>query len=442
MIKKNVSVIGLGFVGLPTACVLANCKNKKNQRYFKVNGIDKKNFNKIVSEDKNLTKILNQVMKKKKIHLSQKVETIFDSDIIIVSVSFDFAKKKNIDNFLELKKLFQTIGNNIKKNALILLETTLPPGTCDYIIIPALKNVLKKRKMKLSDINLSYSYERIMPGKEYINSIVNNHRCYSGMNKSSAEACRKFLKTFINYKKFPLFEFKNIFDCEAAKILENSYRAVNIAFIDEWTKFASSTGLNLNRIILAIKKRKTHNNIMRSGLGLGGYCLTKDPNFINFSSKFFLKNKFNFPIINISNKINKNMPKTSVNFIRDKIKVLRGKKILIMGLSYKQDVSDLRFSPSIDLINSLQKFKAKLTLHDPITSDFDDDKFKILKKIPNFKNFDSVLFCVNHSYYKKLKIQKFSKKTHYFDLNQVLKYSLIKKLKKYNYKLEVLGGDY
>ena len=113
-----------------------------------------------------------------------------------------------------------------------------------------------------------------------------------------------------------------------------------------------------------------------------------------------------------------------------------------MGLSYKQDVSDLRFSPSIDLINSLQKFKAKLTLHDPITSDFDDDKFKILKKIPNFKNFDSVLFCVNHSYYKKLKIQKFSKKTHYFDLNQVLKYSLIKKLKKYNYKLEVLGGDY
>ena len=296
--------------------------------------------------------------------------------------------------------------------------------------------------MKLSDIYLSYSYERVTPGKEYMNSITDNYRCYSGIDKSSLLVCKKFLQNFINYKKFPLFQFSKIIDCEVAKILENSYRAINIAFIDEWTKFASSRNINLNRIIDAIRKRKTHNNIMRPGLGMGGYCLTKDPNFINFSSKFLLQNKSNFPIIDVSNLINKKMPKTSMNFIKKKVKNLKGKKVLIMGVSYKQDVSDLRFSPSIDLINFLKKITSKITLHDPITSKYNDTKLKILKKIPNFKSFDLVLFCVNHTFYKKLQIKKFSKKPIYFDLNQVLKYSLIKKMQKRNFKLEILGGNY
>ena len=118
------------------------------------------------------------------------------------------------------------------------------------------------------------------------------------MNKSSSFKCRNFLKKYINYKKFPLYEFDNLIDCEAAKILENSYRAVNIAFIDEWTKFSVKTKLNLNKIIDAIKFRSTHTNIMRPGLGVGGYCLTKDPDFINFSGKYIFKKKFSFPITN------------------------------------------------------------------------------------------------------------------------------------------------
>ena len=454
MKKQIVSVIGLGYVGLPTACVIANCKNKKSQNIFEVNGIDKnlnelktnilesKFFSKILSEDKNLNKILFQSVRNNKINFSKKIESIHRSDIVIVSINFDFKKKKKQSNFAELKQLFNNIGKIIKKKSLILIQTTLPPGTCDYIIIPTLKKVLEKRKMKLSDINFGYSYERIMPGKHYISSITHNHRCYSGINKSSLLACKKFLKTFIKYKKYPLFEFENIIDCEVSKILENSYRATNIAFIDEWTKFACSNNINLNRVIHAIRKRETHKNIMRPGLGMGGYCLTKDPNFLNFSSRLILKNKLKFPIIDISSKINKRMPNTSINFIKEKVKNIKQKRILIMGVSYKDDVSDLRSSPSIDLINFFKKIRSRITLHDPITSKYNDLKFKIAKKIPDFKNFDLVIFCVKHSFYKKLKIDKFSKRPIYFDLNQVLKYSLIKKIKKRNIKLEILGGNY
>ena len=167
-------------------------------------------------------------------------------------------------------------------------------------IIECSKNILFGK-----DIYLGYSYERIMPGKDYMDSLVNNYRCYAGMNKTSGIKCRNFLKKFINFKKFPIYEFDNLLDCEAAKVLENSYRAVNIAFIDEWTKFSLKSKLNLNKIIDAIKYRPTHNNIMRPGLGVGGYCLTKDPNFINFSGKYFFKKKFNFPITDISMKINR-----------------------------------------------------------------------------------------------------------------------------------------
>jgi len=452
MKQRIISVIGLGFVGLPTACILANCKDKKLKNTFKVNGIDRNlnkikkdifNFNfksKIIYEDKNLNKIIKNVVSNNKINFSDKIQEVFKSDVIIISINFDFNKKNSPKKFNELKNFFQRLGRIVKKNSLILIETTLPPGTCDNVIIPILKETLKKRRMKLEDICLSYSYERVMPGKEYMNSIVNNHRCYAGMNKASSLKCRNFLKKYINYKKFPLYEFDNLIDCEAAKILENSYRAVNIAFIDEWTKFSVKTKLNLNKIIDAIKYRSTHNNIMRPGLGVGGYCLTKDPDFINLSGKYLFKKKFSFPITNISMKINKKMIFSTVEFIKDKIRNFKKKKILLLGAAYKDDVSDTRSSPSIFFSNFLKKNNINFFFHDPITNANDNKKYSISSKLPNFKKFDLVLFCVKHSYYKNMSIKKFSKKPTYFDLNRVLSYSQIKHMIKNKFKLEFLGG--
>ena len=454
MKKQIVTVIGLGFVGFPTACILASCKNKKFQRKFKVNGIDRKlnkikkkiiNINSksgILTEDKNLNKIIKDVVKNNLINFSNSLQNISKSDIVIVSVNFDFSNKSVSKSFNEIKYLFKEIGQKIKKKSMILMETTIPPGTCDNIIIPILRKTLKRRKIKIEDIYLNYSYERVTPGKEYMNSIINNHRCYAGMNKSSALKCKNFLKQFINYKRFSLFEFDNLIDCEAAKILENSYRAINIAFIDEWTKYANATKLNLNRVINAIKKRKTHTNIMSPGLGVGGYCITKDPDFINFSTRFFSNVRFNFPITNIAKKINESMPNTSINFIKSKIKNIRKKKVLILGAAYKQDVSDTRYSPTVNLINYFKRKKINFSIHDPVIDIEEANKFSVLKKLPNLNNFNVILFCVGHSYYKNIRIKKLPKKPIYFDLNRVLSFSQIKLIKKRKLKLEILGGNY
>ena len=334
---EEISIVGLGFVGLPTAVILANCKNKKSNEIFSICGIDKniqnikkkllnyKKQNFTSFKDLSLKKIFSEVIKKNKIKFTDNISEICNSDVVIVSINFDF-KSKSKKDFNSLEFFFKNIGKNIKKGTLILFETTVPIGTCKNIIIPALTKQLNKRKLNIKDIYFAYSYERVMPGKNYYDSIVNNYRCYSGINKASKKKCKSFLKKFINYKKYPLKEFNTIMECESAKILENTFRAVNIALIDEWTKFANEFNLDLNNIINAIKLRSTHSNLMSPGLGVGGYCLTKDPDFANISSKFFSNKTFRFPITNSSIKINKLMPNTSIKIITDTVKTINKKK--------------------------------------------------------------------------------------------------------------------
>ena len=132
------------------------------------------------------------------------------------------------------------------------------------------------------------------------------------------------------------------------------------------------------------------------------------------------------------------MPNTSIEFIKSKIKNLNKKKILLLGLSYKEDVSDIRFSPSFKLIEFFKKNNIKYQVHDPYLSDINQKK--LISSMPNLKKFDLVIMCVGHRYYKKLNLKTFSNKPYYFDLNRVLEKNQINLMKKNNYKLEVLGG--
>ena len=254
--------------------------------------------------------------------------------------------------------------------------------------------------MKIEDIYFCYSFERVMPGENYINSIISNYRCFSGINDISKKSCKKFLKSFINHRSFKLTEFNKIIECETAKILENSYRATNIAFIDEWTKASKTLKINLNKVIEAIKLRPTHSNMMWPGLGVGGYCLTKDPSFIQFTFKNFFKKKTTFPIINNTLKINDKMVNTSFDLIKNNVG-LNGKNILICGISYKENTPDLRFSPSLKLIKILKSKNSKISILDPYhkTSNGNLKKVKFVKNLN--KPYDIIVFCVKHKEFKK-----------------------------------------
>lgn len=449
MKNKNISIIGLGHVGLPMATILSSLK-KNGKKLYDINVIEKddnkgnylkkkirsKNFELKTNDNK-----FNQLVKKVfrgNIEIETDFRNIHKSDIIIISVNFDI-KKKERNPFKPLKEIIANIGKNISKQTLILVETTLPPGTCSKVLIPELKKFLKKRNMSINDIQFCYSYERVTPGKNYVNSIVNSHRCLAGYNKFSEEKCQKFLRTFINTKDYPLRKLKSLTDCEAAKILENTYRTINIAFIDEWTKYAELMKINLIDIISAIKERHTHSNIMNPGLGVGGYCLTKDPLFSEYSAKLFANKRLTFPITKKSIEINKRMPFYSFNFIRKFYKIKLSSKILIYGLTYKEDVSDIRHSPSITLFNVLKNKTKNIYCIDPLIQKENWKKFNVVKKV-DLKKIDIILMCVKHSQFKKIPLKKFRKKSIVFDLNNVLDSNQLKVLSKNKIKKYILGA--
>jgi len=438
---KKISIIGLGFVGLPMLVNLADkmkktriigIEKKNNEGILKIKKLKNNNFY-VKSNDHLLEKKFNKSLNKN-IFLSNEIKDISKSDVILISTSFDFSKKNSLKN---IKQLFTDIADNLDPGTLILTETTIPPGASRKILFPILRKRLIKRNIPISSVYFGYSFERIMPGINYLNSLNNNYRAYSGINKISSKKIRLFLQTFLNTKKYPLHEFDFIDECETCKIVENSFRAMNIAFTDEWMKFADLRKMNLNKILDAIRVRPTHQNIMRAGLGVGGYCLTKDSKFAGYSNKLFDKKKINFCLSDKSRAINNRMVNNSIKFIKERVKTLKNKKILFLGSTYKEDVDDIRNSPAKELINKISKYTNSIVIYDPFTN---IDKIKLEKRY--LKRFDIFIFCVSHAQIKKLNFKNiFNLKKVIFDLNHVIPKKILKKTKNYNKNIFVLG-DY
>ena len=203
------------------------------------------------------------------------------ADIIIVDINLDIDHREETPR-IELagfRNALRSIFSRAKEGCLVLIETTVPPGTCENIVVPIKSKELSKRGLAKDAVLLAHSYERVMPGKSYLDSIKNYWRVFSGETPIAAEVCEEFLGSVINTRDYPLTQLKSMTASETAKVMENTYRAVNIAFIDEWTKYAENVGIDIFEVIDAIRSRPTHANIMSPGLGVGGYCLTKDPAF-------------------------------------------------------------------------------------------------------------------------------------------------------------------
>ena len=224
------------------------------------------------------------------------------------------------DNF---SSLISEIAKNCNEDALVILETTVPPGTTEKVVEPIFRSIFELRNLDFSKLKLAHSYERVMPGAKYLDSITKSYRVFAATNVNSSNATREFLETFIDTKNFPLSELDCPTASEMAKVLENSYRAANIAFIRQWGQFAQDAGVDLYDIIEAIRVRSTHNNIMWPGFGVGGYCLSKDSLLADWSAKNHFKNKCGLKSSVNSVKINDRMPEDTVSLIKNKVGTLK-----------------------------------------------------------------------------------------------------------------------
>ncbi len=415
---KTVCIQGLGFVGSAMAIAIALATDKEGRVKYNVIGVDLANkygqhrvdaigrgefpFD---TSDQKLISSMQKVFKQGNLKATTDSSVYSDADIVVVDIQLDISyldnqPKLEFDGF---ESAIRTLGQHIKSGVLILVETTVPPGTCEKIVVPTLYSELEKRGINPNSVHVAHSYERVMPGEDYLASIVDYWRVFSGYTQKAGDMCEDFLSNVINVNDFPLTRLSSTIASETAKVMENTYRAVNIAFIDEWTKYAESIGIDLFEVVNAIKTRPTHSNIRFPGLGVGGYCLTKDPTFAPAAAKQLFDKELEFPFSQMAVRVNHDMPLHTVSRLKSLMdNTLNDKKLLICGVSYRQDVGDTRYSPSEILVRELIAQKANVTCHDPCVTYWDELDIELPAELPSSNFFDAIIFSVPHQQYRNL----------------------------------------
>jgi len=436
---KKIVIQGLGFVGSAMATAISSKLDVYGNPKFNVIGVDLDNksgsaridsinkgkfpFN---TKDKKLQNELKKSVDRGNLEATTNNEVYSSADVIIVSINCDLI---NIDGHYQIAlndfvDSLKIIAEQIRENTLLIIESTVPPGTCQKLIQPIFISHFQDKNLDVKKFYLAHSYERVMPGDQYYDSIVNFWRVYSGINEHSKRKCEEFLSQIINVEKFPLTKLENITSSEIGKLLENSYRAVNIAFMEEWGRFAEDAGVDLYDIIDAIKVRPTHSNMMQPGFGVGGYCLTKDPLFAKIASKEILNLKgHTFPFSTQAVKINNEMPLVTLNKIKNYFKgSLNRKKILLMGVAYRKDVSDTRFSPSEKFVIEAENEGAIVDVYDPLVDYWNELNKEVIHQLPSSSKYDSIIFAVPHEDFSGIVISDWVKTndTLIFDANNVL----------------------
>lgn len=461
--RPLVCVQGLGFVGSAMAIAVANAKDENGNYCFNVVGIDLPNkaglekidaLNKgefpFETTDEELSAAVKNTLSSKNFLATSDVSYFKDADVVLVDINLDvYYEDQNYEkpylNLTNFKKALTTLGENIKPDALVIVETTVPPGTCEKVVKPILEEELKKRNLSVNELKIAHSYERVMPGDGYYSSIVNFWRVFSGIGKKAQDACEEFLKKIIDTKTYPMTKLKSTTASETAKVMENSYRATNIAFIEEWGRFAEDVGIDLFEVINAIRVRPTHSNMRQPGFGVGGYCLTKDPYFAKLAAKdLFGIEGHDFPYCTNSVKLNNQMPLVSLNKIKKTLNGLSGKKILLLGVSYKQDVGDTRYSPSEIFMKGALKEGANVDCYDPLVEYWDEFNLSLPKKLPQLDGYDIIVLTVGHSEFLTTDFAEKLSKTNalIFDSNNVLRDEQIEILLQNNCNINFIGrGD-
>ncbi|MGZ6218656.1 MAG: nucleotide sugar dehydrogenase [Syntrophales bacterium] len=384
-----VVVMGLGFVGAVMAAVVADARDKKGNPTKFVIGMQRpstrsfwkiplinRGISPVSSEDPEVPLIINRcVNEKKTLMATYTYDALKLADAVIVDVQCDYLKESlgNVrDGRADMRALeesIEIIAQNINAQTLVLIETTVAPGTTEQVAYPIMKKVFKKRGIEGEPL-LAHSFERVMPGRNYVSSIRDFWRVCSGVNEEATRRVVKFLNEVIHTEKFPLTVLDRPIESETAKIVENSFRATLLAFMDEWSLFAEQNGVDLIKVIHAIKARPTHSNILFPGPGIGGYCLPKDGglglwayrHIHGFEDDIF---KMTPLAININDTRSLHVAQLTRDALRNMGRPIASAEILVLGASYREDVGDTRYSGSELIVRRLTEMGAELRVHDP-----------------------------------------------------------------------------
>lgn len=391
--REIVVVMGVGFVGAVMAAVVADATDKDTEQptkfvigmqrpsvrsYWKIHYLNR-GVPPVKAEDPEVDEIITRTVKDKKTLIATYTYDVLSlADVVVVDVQCDFIKEDLGDvasgntEMTALEKSFKILGERIQPNCMVLIETTVAPGTTEYVAYPILKKAFEKRGIK-SEPQLSHSFERVMPGRDYVRSIRDFWRVCSGVNEESRDRVEKFLSSVLNVEDFPLTVMSRPIESETCKIVENSYRASILAFVHEWSIFCERNGVDIVKVLEAIRKRPTHSNIMFPGPGIGGYCLPKDGGLGMWSYRHLMGFQDDiFKMTPTAININDTRALHAAQVVRDALRnmgrVVAASQITVLGAAYREDVGDTRYSGSEILVRKLREMGAEIKVHDPYVS--------------------------------------------------------------------------
>ena len=393
--QEIVVVMGVGFVGAVMAAIVADTVHKKGKlkgkpskfvigcqrpsprSYWKIPLLNR-GESPVKAEDPEVAPMIARtVLEKKTLTATFNSDCLQLADCVVVDVQCDYSKvdlgnmRSGEAEMSALEATMRTIGDKIPSECLVLIETTVAPGTTEFVAWPILKKAFARRGLKSVPL-LSHSFERVMPGRDYVASIRDFWRVCSGCNDNARKRVEKFLREVLNTEDFPLTVMDRPIESETTKIVENSYRATILAFQHEWSLFAERNGVDLIKVIEAIKMRPTHSNMIFPGPGIGGYCLPKDGGLGYWAYKHILGFedgdeifKMSTTAIDINDTRGLHVATLTRDALRNMGRYIAGADVLICGASYRQDVGDTRYSGSELVVRRLTEMGAEMRVHDP-----------------------------------------------------------------------------
>ncbi|MHC4532371.1 MAG: nucleotide sugar dehydrogenase [Planctomycetota bacterium] len=388
--KEVVVVMGVGFVGAVMAAIIADCVDKDSDEpskfvigcqrpsvrsYWKIPLLNQ-GISPVKAEDPEVEPMIARcVLEKKTLVATYNSDCLKLADCVVVDVQCDYTKN-DLGNMRTgkvemgaLEATIKTIGEKVPPGCLTLIETTVAPGTTEFVAWPIMKKAFSDRGIDTEPL-LAHSFERVMPGREYISSIRDFWRVCSGCNEKARQRVEKFLREVLNTEEFPLTVMDRPVESETTKIVENSFRATLLAFLDEWSLFAERNGVDLIKVVKAIKVRPTHSNMIFPGPGIGGYCLPKDgglgywayKHILGFDDDIF---KITTAAIDINDTRSLHVATLTRDALRNMGRQVAGTSVLLCGASYRQDVGDTRYSGSEIVVRKLTEMGAEMRVHDP-----------------------------------------------------------------------------
>ncbi len=387
--KEVVVVMGVGFVGAVMAAIIADatdtngkpgkfvigCQRPSTRSFWKIPLLNR-GVSPVKAEDPEVDAVISRcVLDRKTLTATYNSDCLAFADVVVVDVQCDYLKQSLGDmrtgevEMAALEATLRTIGEMVPPDCLVLIETTVAPGTTEFVAYPIMRKAFQARGLDSQPV-LAHSYERVMPGRRYVASMRDFWRVCAGCTDEAKERTVKFLSEVLNTAEYPLTVMDRPIESETCKIVENSYRATILAFLDEWSLFAERNGVDLTKVIEAVKVRPTHSNMIFPGPGIGGYCLPKDgglgfwayKHILGFEDDIF---RITTTAIDINDTRALHVAELTRDALRNMGRYIAGARVLLCGASYREDVGDTRYSGSELVVRKLAEMGAELSVHDP-----------------------------------------------------------------------------